>query len=120
MSYGALCGRPLTSAEIFSKWACGEAVLDALLQNVLNNWNLPQQFLCDTFKGVVKAGNQDLHYRGGEHADTSMDTVRQLATDMGLGNVELLEGIFPDATGDRIKDRQFSLCHIDVDVYESA
>jgi O-methyltransferase len=77
-------------------------------------------FLCDTFKGVVKAGKQDSHYRGGEHADTSTDTVRQLATNMGLVNVELLEGTFPDATGDRIKDRKFSLCHIDVDVYESA
>jgi O-methyltransferase len=77
-------------------------------------------FLCDTFKGVVKAGSQDSHYRGGEHADTSMDTVRQLATNMGLANVELLEGIFPDATSHLIKDRQFSLCHIDVDVYESA
>jgi O-methyltransferase len=77
-------------------------------------------FLCDTFKGVVKAGNKDSHYRGGEHADTSTDTVRQLATNMGLVNIELLEGIFPDATGDRIKDRKFSLCHIDVDVYESA
>ena len=77
-------------------------------------------FLCDTFKGVVKAGDQDSHYRGGEHADTSMDTVRQLTTKMGLENVELLEGIFPDATGGRIENRQFSLCHIDVDVYESA
>ncbi len=49
-----------------------------------------------------------------------LDTVRQLATKMTLNNIEMLEGIFPDATGDRIKDRQFSLCHIDVDVYESA
>jgi O-methyltransferase len=77
-------------------------------------------FLCDTFEGVVKAGDQDSHYRGGEHADTSMDTVRQLATRMDLTNIEMLEGIFPDATAHRIKDRQFSLCHIDVDVYESA
>ncbi len=49
-----------------------------------------------------------------------MNTVQQLATQMELANVELLEGIFPDATGDRIKNRKFSLCHIDVDVYESA
>jgi O-methyltransferase len=77
-------------------------------------------FLCDTFKGVVKAGGQDSRYRGGEHADTSMDTVRQLTTNMEVANVELLGGIFPDETGDRIKNRRFSLCHIDVDVYESA
>jgi len=77
-------------------------------------------FLCDTFKGVVKPSDQDSHYSGGEHADISLDTVRQLATKMTLTNIEMLEGIFPDATGYRIEDRQFSLCHIDVDVYESA
>jgi len=77
-------------------------------------------FLCDTFKGVVKASDKDSHYSGGEHADTSVDIVRQLAASRQLANIELLEGIFPDATSDRIKDRQFSLCHIDVDVYESA
>jgi O-methyltransferase len=60
-------------------------------------------FLCDTFKGVAKASSQDLHYVGGEHADTSMDTVRQLATKIGLAYIELLEGIFPDATGHLIK-----------------
>jgi O-methyltransferase len=39
---------------------------------------------------------------------------------MRLNNIELLEGIFPDITGGQIEDRKFSLCHIDVDVYESA
>jgi O-methyltransferase len=77
-------------------------------------------FLCDTFKGVVKTSDQDSHYFGGEHADTSADVVRQLATKMRLNNIELLEGIFPDITGGQIEDRKFSLCHIDVDVYESA
>ena len=77
-------------------------------------------FLCDTFKGVVKAGTEDRRYTGGEHADTSMSIVQKLADTMGLGNVELLEGIFPEATGDRIAERRLSVCHIDVDVYESA
>ena len=77
-------------------------------------------FLCDTFSGVVKASAHDSHYQGGEHADTSVDTVRQLANKMKLNNIDLLEGIFPDVTGGRIENRKFSLCHIDVDVYESA
>jgi O-methyltransferase len=77
-------------------------------------------FLCDTFSGVVKAGERDSHYRGGEHADTSVEIVRQLATKMGLDNLQLLKGVFPDATGDKVEDRRFSLCHIDVDVYDSA
>lgn len=77
-------------------------------------------FLCDTFKGVVKANNRDSTYKGGEHADTSTDIVHQLKSRMGLSNIELLEGIFPEDTGHKIADRQFSLVHIDVDVYESA
>lgn len=77
-------------------------------------------FLCDTFKGVVKANHRDSTYKGGEHADTSTDIVDQLRSSMGLSNIELLEGIFPEDTGHKIADRKFSLVHIDVDVYESA
>jgi O-methyltransferase len=84
--------------------------------------SLPDQkvFLCDTFSGVVKAGAKDSGYVGGEHADTSKAIVLDLAARMGLTNIEILEGIFPDATGDRIASRRFRLCHVDVDVYESA
>jgi O-methyltransferase len=77
-------------------------------------------FLCDTFTGVVKAGGHDTAYVGGEHADTSAVLVLGLAKRMGLTNVEVLPGIFPDSTGNRIADRRFRFCHIDVDVYESA
>ncbi|MEJ0071130.1 MAG: TylF/MycF/NovP-related O-methyltransferase [Pseudomonadota bacterium] len=77
-------------------------------------------FLCDTFKGVVKAGDHDPGYKGGEHADTSADLVRQLAARLTLSNVTILEGVFPDDTGHMVADRRFALCHIDVDVYESA
>jgi O-methyltransferase len=77
-------------------------------------------FLCDTFLGVVNAGDQDSAYVGGEHADTSADVVLALARRVGLTNIEVLQGAFPDETAYRIADRQFRLCHIDVDVYESA
>jgi O-methyltransferase len=39
---------------------------------------------------------------------------------MGLQNVEILEGIFPDETGRLVENQRFRLCHIDVDVYQSA
>ena len=77
-------------------------------------------FLCDTFAGVVKAGGQDSAYVGGEHADTSQSLVEGLLGGLGLGNVQILKGIFPDETAHRIETRCFRLCHIDVDVYESA
>lgn len=99
-------------------WRGGTGCLMAKQAQRLNP--TAQVFLCDTFKGVVKAGDRDSVYKGGEHADTSIDTVRQLQTSMGLSNIELLEGIFPEATGEQIQNNQFSLCHIDVDVFESA
>jgi O-methyltransferase len=77
-------------------------------------------FLCDTFEGVAKAGEHDPNYSGGEHADTSEEIVRDLAESMGLRNTTALKGIFPDDTGAAIAERRFKLCHIDVDVYESA
>ena len=75
-------------------------------------------FLCDTFEGVVKTGAAD-SYRGGEHADTSIPIVEECAARLGLRNISILRGIFPEATGAGIADRRFRFCHIDVDVYRS-
>lgn len=78
-------------------------------------------FLCDTFEGVVKAGTKDTSYSGGEHKDTSLHVVEDLIGNrMGLDNVDVLQGIFPDDTGSRVEHLQFRFCHIDVDVYQSA
>lgn len=80
-----------------------------------------QVFLCDTFKGVVKAGAEDSVYRGGEHENTSRELVEDLVQNkLELDNVEILEGIFPDDTGHQVEDLKFRLCHIDVDVYNSS
>lgn len=76
-------------------------------------------FLCDTFEGVAKAGDADPWYKGGEHADTSPEIVRGLADREGV-DVEILVGMFPEDTADRVADRRFRLVHIDVDVYDSA
>ena len=77
-------------------------------------------YLCDTFTGVVKAGDNDETYGGGEHADTSREVVEDLAREMQLMNVEILQGIFPDDTASEVADLKFRMCHIDVDVYQSA
>ena len=80
-------------------------------------------YLCDTFRGVVKAGAHDTYYKGGEHADTSRSQVEALISErLGLTNVRIREGVFPEATATSIEDEQkdFRLCHIDVDVYQSA
>jgi O-methyltransferase len=77
-------------------------------------------YLCDTFAGVAKAGDEDADYRGGELADTSRALVEGLIAELKLDNVRIFEGIFPDDTGDQVPATQLRLCHIDVDVYESA
>ncbi len=79
-----------------------------------------QVHLCDTFKGVVKAGPRDTVYFGGEHSDTSQHAVVRLVQDLNLDQVNILQGIFPEDTGHLISNRQFRFCHIDVDVYDSA
>lgn len=76
--------------------------------------------LADTFAGVVKAGPRDAYYRGGEHANTSVDTVSALFHSLALPPPTLLVGIFPDETADRVPPGPIALCHIDVDVYRSA
>jgi O-methyltransferase len=77
-------------------------------------------FLCDTWTGVVKTGAVDTYYQDGKHADTSRELVEALVGRLSLHNVQLLEGVFPDATAAQIAERRFRLCHIDVDVYQSA
>jgi O-methyltransferase len=79
-----------------------------------------QVLLCDTFRGVVKAGPRDTHYKGGEHSDATEEEVRNLAERLGvLDRIKILRGIFPEDTGSSVNE-SLAFCHIDVDVYESA
>jgi O-methyltransferase len=78
-------------------------------------------YLCDTFTGVVKSSDKDTYYNDGEHADVSLEGVRNLIDrQLGLNNVEILQGMFPEDTGHQVAQNRFRLCHIDVDVYQSA
>ncbi len=98
-------------------WRGGtSAVIATALQFVNSNKML---YLCDTFSGVVKAGDFDIRYKGGEHSDTSEQLVTDLLTSLQLKNFKLLKGIFPEDTGSAVENKTFSLCHIDVDVYQS-
>ena len=77
-------------------------------------------YLADTFTGIVKATDKDEFYNGGEHADTTFETVDTLMKGI-YSNYKILTGIFPNDTEIKIgSDEKFGLCHIDVDVYQSA
>ena len=94
----------------------------ALMAAATMQTNSPSMvYLADTFSGVVKAGEMDTLYRGGEHADTSESSVIQLLADVGADNYQLLKGVFPDdvLTLPNINQLKLRFCHIDVDVYQS-
>jgi O-methyltransferase len=78
-------------------------------------------YACDTFSGVVKAGDEDPDYVGGEHADTSRRSVELFFREkLKLNNIVTLEGVFPEDTSSQVENLKFRFCHIDVDVYQSA
>ncbi|WP_060481434.1 TylF/MycF/NovP-related O-methyltransferase [Pseudomonas sp. NBRC 111119] len=77
-------------------------------------------FLADTFSGVVKAGQHDTRYTGGEHADTDVQRVLALARRCQVeDDVRVLVGMFPEHNASQVGGR-LALLHIDVDVFESA
>ncbi len=80
-------------------------------------------YLCDTFAGVVKAGENDPHYTDGDHNDCCQADVHIALKNAGVGenNVRILSGIFPEETASSIPENTvFKFCHIDVDTYQSA
>jgi predicted SAM-dependent methyltransferase len=77
-------------------------------------------YLADTFAGVVNAGQVDPIYKGGEHADTTLPTVKSLLATNGIDNYSILQGIFPEQTAVQIDAGPIRFCHVDVDVYQSA
>jgi O-methyltransferase len=101
-------------------WRGGTGVLIA---QAMSSRGLAQPvYLCDTFQGVTKTSSADPYYHGGEHADTSLDVVTELAAAAGLkpANYEICVGIFPDDMPRQLRSGKFAFAHIDVDAYESA
>lgn len=76
-------------------------------------------YLADTFSGVVKTSDRDTAYSDGQHADTSEAIVEQAVKHLGLTNVSILKGMFPEDTAHSVKG-PIALLHCDVDVYASA
>lgn len=97
------------------KGGTGTLIAKAAEQN-----NKSTVYLCDTFEGVVKAGEHDTNYKGGEHADTSKQAVIGLLAKLGSNNTTILKGIFPDDFMAQMEQKTFKFCHIDVDTYGSA
>lgn len=100
-------------------WKGGTASVICKAENLYNNNT--KIYLCDTFKGVVKATQDDNCYVGGEHAFDDEQHILNLVQSVGVGtdNIKILRGIFPDETQQHIPSNElFKFCHIDVDVYQ--
>jgi O-methyltransferase len=76
--------------------------------------------LCDTFRGMVKVGDVDSYFTGGDLSDTSEAVVRGLLDRLDVRDVQIWRGVFPDETGTYLEGRKFRFCHVDVAVYQSA
>ena len=76
-------------------------------------------YLFDTFSGIVKAGPKDSNYTDGEHSNASKEDVIQLQRKAKI-DAFIIKGVFPEDSSYCIKDDKIRLCHIDVDVYQSA
>ncbi len=80
-------------------------------------------YMCDTYKGIVKVDkSQDSRMENGMLDDATYECVDFLINKvLGIENVKILEGIFPDDTSHHIPDdEKFRFCHIDVDVYRGS
>ena len=114
------CGNLIGDILEVGVWRGGTGALLRARADSLKPLASRHVFLADTFYGVVKAGERDDYYRGSEHADATAQAVRKTMKHVAIGDYTILEGIFPDETGEQIADRRFCFCHIDVDVYRSA
>lgn len=77
-----------------------------------------QVYLADTFTGVVKSSDWE-HYKDEAHSDTSRIIVENLLKSLSVNNFTILEGIFPEDTGNEMTAEKLSLVYLDVDVYQS-
>jgi len=71
--------------------------------------------LFDSFEGMKEVSKNDLH-KVADFADTSLETVQKYLSE--FNDVYFYKGWFPHTAGP-IKDKQFSLVHVDADLYQS-
>lgn len=76
--------------------------------------NLPV-YLFDTFTGLPKTNNLDIHLKG-DFSDCSLEKTKEYLAD--CPNAKIYKGFFPDSAKE-LKDLKFALVHIDCDLYQS-
>ena len=73
-------------------------------------------FLFDTFRGLPDISECDKnHFKKGQYAASMQEVKKTLE---GYSNIFISEGSIPESA-ETIKDKRFSLVHLDVDIYSS-
>jgi len=75
-------------------------------------------YLFDTFTGLPRVSDYDLHHEG-DFSDTSLQHVLGVLAPFDESTYGLCPGLFPVETGPIIEGEKFSLVHIDCDIYRS-
>jgi hypothetical protein len=70
----------------------------------------------DTFEGLPTTKNIDRHHKGDFNNVSYKEVKGKLKA---FKNIELIKGLFPQETSFFIKNKKFSLVHLDVDLYQS-
>lgn len=75
---------------------------------------------CDTFVGMPGTDPDIDMHRAGDFADVSYDAIMARAKSLGLdSHLVLVKGRFEDTLPELRRGKQFSLVHVDCDIYES-
>ena len=77
-------------------------------------------YLCDAFNGVIKPSADDPPYVGGTYSTSDKQIVERLSRELRLDNIQILRGVFPDETGEAVRNKNFRLCHVDIGTYQSS
>jgi O-methyltransferase len=71
---------------------------------------------CDTFEGLVDCGKEDNGLTNHMFRNEAKETARAF---VGLLNVRMVRGYFPESAPPAMKNARYSFVHIDVDTYVS-
>jgi hypothetical protein len=76
-----------------------------------------KHWACDTFEGLVDAGEMDPGLTNGDFRKSTFNGVTARAAD--LPDVTVVQGKFPDSATPEMESATYSLVHLDTDTYES-
>ena len=100
----------------FGSYKGGSAIFMAYVASVLH----PEMkvYALDTFKGMPETDKDvDAHSKG-DFQNVDLDELRSYVNQLGLKNLEFVQGLFEETTAETLKKaKKISLAHIDCDIY---